>query len=318
MRDQPPHPSELYGLKPSNVAGLSYVVSALATTAAALWMASHAAPILWVAGQVVLAFALVQWFILLHECGHGTLFRSKWLHASFGHLAGFFAIIPFHCWKQIHYRHHKWTGWQDVDPTTATLTPRTLGRFERLLVNVCWRYWLPLFSVLYRVNNFWNMPRLMRLYRSQPQLRRRLLVNTAALATIYASLISMVGPITLLHLAGPALMLALVAEDVLLLSQHTHVPMNLSHGRSVDPYRAVAQEEFTRSLRLPSWLSRLWLHFDAHELHHMYPFVPGYRLAQIPYAPTNEVSWRRWIPAARALPGEVFLFQNRNESGFDV
>src|SRR5947207_2352332 len=44
VRDQPPHPSKLYGLKPANVAGLSYVVSALSTTAAGLWIASHASP----------------------------------------------------------------------------------------------------------------------------------------------------------------------------------------------------------------------------------------------------------------------------------
>jgi acyl-lipid omega-6 desaturase (Delta-12 desaturase) len=240
------------------------------------------------------------------------------LHSLAGHLAGFFTVIPFHCWKQIHARHHKWTGWQDVDPTTVTLTPRPLGRFERVLVNVCWRYWIPLFSVLYRLNNFWNVSRLIRMFHAQPRARRRLLVNAAVLAVIYAVLIVMIGPLTFLRFIGPGLFLALVAEDVLLLSQHTHVPMNLSHGRSVDPYRALAQEEFTRSLRLPAWLSQAWLHFDAHELHHMYPFVPGYRLRQIPYSPGNEVGWRGWIPAARALPGEVFLFQNRNDSGFDI
>ena len=63
----------------------------------------------------------------------------------------------------------------------------------------------------------------------------------------------------------------------------------------------------------------VWLlHFDAHELHHMYPFVPGYRLMEIRYTPDNEVSWWRWIPAARAVPGEIFFFQNRDGSGFDV
>jgi hypothetical protein len=32
----------------------------------------------------------------------------------------------------------------------------------------------------------------------------------------------------------------------------------------------------------------------------------------------NEVAWWRWIPAARAVPGEVFFFQNRDGSGFDI
>jgi fatty acid desaturase len=314
----PPHPSNLYHLKPADSTGFIFASGALAMTAAGVWLASHVSLSLWVAGQLVLAAAFVQWFVLLHECGHGTLFRSRWMHTAAGHVAGFFALIPYRCWKQVHYRHHKWTGWQDVDPTTAALTPRPLGKFERILTNVCWKYWVPLFSVLYRLNNFWNAPRLTRLFQAQPRARRRLLVNAAVVLAIYATVVVIIGPVRLARLAGVALVLALMMEDVLLLSQHTHVPMNLSHGQDVAPYGAIAQEEFTRSLRLPAWLSRIWLHFDAHELHHMYPFVPGYHLRQIPYSPGNEVAWWRWVPAARAVPGEVFLFQNRNESGFDV
>jgi hypothetical protein len=50
----------------------------------------------------------------------------------------------------------------------------------------------------------------------------------------------------------------------------------------------------------------------------MYPFVPGYRLARIPYETENEIGCWTWIRRARALPGEVFLFQNRLESGADI
>jgi hypothetical protein len=34
--------------------------------------------------------------------------------------------------------------------------------------------------------------------------------------------------------------------------------------------------------------------------------------------PANEVGWSGWIARARAIPGEILLFQNRDESGFDV
>jgi omega-6 fatty acid desaturase (delta-12 desaturase) len=314
----PPHPSELYYLRPTNSAGFLFVAATMAMSGVGLWLSSHKTPSLWAIGQLVVAVTFVQWFVLLHECGHGTLFRSRPLHIVVGHIAGFFAIIPYPCWKEIHYRHHKWTGWQDVDPTTAALAPRPLGKFERALVNLCWKYWVPLFSVLYRMNNFWNIPRLMKLLQSQTRLRRRLLANIAAMTVIYATLAIVMGPLALVRLVGVALVLALIAEDVLLLSQHTHVPMTLSHGNSVDPYRAIEQAKFTRSMRLPAWLSQMWLHFDAHELHHMYPFVPGYRLRRVHYSPDNEVSWLAWVTAARAVPGEVFLFQNRNESGFDL
>jgi fatty acid desaturase len=36
--------------------------------------------------------ALVQWFSILHECGHETLFRTRALHLPLGHLAAFFSI----------------------------------------------------------------------------------------------------------------------------------------------------------------------------------------------------------------------------------
>ena len=196
--------------------------------------------------------------------------------------------------------------------------PRPLGGGERFLINVCWRYWVPLFSVLYRLTNFWHLPRLRRLFRSKPGANRALTIDTAAMGAVYLSLVIVIGPAALIRTAGLALVLAFVVEDILLLSQHTHMPMALSHGREVQPHGALEQEPFTRSLRLPGWLSRMLLHFDAHELHHMYPAVPGYHLRQIPLAPQNEVSWSEWVPAARAVPGEVFLFQNRNQSGLDV
>ncbi len=183
---------------------------------------------------------------------------------------------------------------------------------------MCWKYWIPLFSVLYRLNNFWNISRLLRLFRTRA-LRRRLTVNTVVLASPLPGSGRGAGSSrSASRIRGGALVLALIAEDLLLISQHTHVPMGLSHGHDVIPHSAIDQEQFTRSLRFPAWLSRLLLHFDAHELHHMYPFVPGYRLAEIPYSPANEVSCWRWIPAARGVPGEVLLFQNRHQSGYDV
>lgn len=316
-RPLPPHPSTLDHLKATDAAGWCCVSSTLAATIAGVWLASLRVPAWWFAGQVLLAATFVQWFIVLHECGHGTLFRTVWLHTPVGQLAGFFSLIPFRTWMRVHNRHHKWTGWQDVDPTTATLAAAPTGRFTRGLVNVCWRYWIPLFSVLYRLNNFWNVPRLFRLF-GATAVRQCVLANAIALGAMYLAVATLVGPAALARLFGLALVLALVFEDLLLISQHTHVPMGLSRGVAVEPYPAIEQERFTRSLRFPACVSRMLLHFDAHELHHMYPFVPGYRLAEIPYSPANEIGCWQWIRAARAVPGEVLLFQNRDQSGYAI
>lgn len=312
----PPAPHDLSHLRPSNAAGAAVIAQCVGLTGAALWLSSRPSPWVWALGQVLLALALVQWFALLHECGHETLFRSRGVHALVGQLSGFFSIIPFHNWKRVHGRHHKWTGWQDVDPTTASLVPRELSGVERVLVNVCWRYWIPLFSVLYRLNNFWNWPRLLALFPRSAE-RRRLAANTAGLVAAYAVVVLVVGAATMLRLFGAALLLTLIAEDLLLLSQHTHIPQNISDGEQVRPFPTIEQEVFTRSLVFPRWLSALLLHIDAHELHHMYPFLPGYRLGSVAYATQNEIDVWTWIRRARAMPGEIFMFHNRLETGAD-
>src|SRR6185436_16331462 len=290
----PPTPADLTHLRPSDAAGSAVTLVAIVATVIALTLSMRAEVWLWLPGQIILAIALVQWFAILHECGHETLFHSRSIHRAIGQVAGFFSIIPFYNWKRVHGRHHKWTGWQDVDPTTATLVPRELSRVERVLVNVCWRYWIPLFSVLYRVNNFWNWQRLRSLFEKSED-RRRLALSSVALVVAYAAVIVIVGPAALLRLVGLGLLLSLIAEDLLLLSQHTHIPQQLSHGEPVRPFPTIEQEVFTRSLVFPRWLSALLLHIDAHELHHMYPFVPGYRLGAIEYETENEIGWWTWI-----------------------
>jgi len=313
----PPTPSDLTHLRPSDAAGSAVILVAASATALALALSMRAELWLWLAGQVILAVALVQWFAILHECGHETLFRSRRVHGVIGQIAGFFSLIPFYNWKRVHGRHHKWTGWQDVDPTTATLVPRELSRAERMLVNVCWRFWIPLFSVLYRINNFWNWPRLRSLFEKSED-RRRLAASSIGLVVVYVAIVVLVGPAALLRLIGLGVLLSLVAEDLLLLSQHTHIPQQLSHGEPVRPFPTIEQEVFTRSLVFPRWLSALLLHIDAHELHHMYPFVPGYRLGGIAYETENEIGVWTWVRRARAMPGELFLFHNRLETGADI
>ena len=312
-----PRPVELQHLRPSNAAGVLALALVAGITGIGLALALQPGAWPGAAGQIVLSLALVQWFVVLHECGHDTLFRTRRLHPIVGRLAGAFAAIPYACWTRIHGRHHRWTGWQDLDPTTAALVPRARPRFERVIVNVCWKCSIPLFSVIYRVENYWHLPRLFRLFASRVE-RMRMVRDALLLVLLYAAVAWLVGPMKLLVTIGPAIFLSLVAEDVLLLSQHTHIPQHVSHGATVRPFPAIEQEEFSRSLRLPAWLSLLLLHFDAHELHHMYPFVPGYRLHGVAYTPQNEVGYWGWIRAAKRVPGEVFLFQNRTESGWEI
>jgi fatty acid desaturase len=182
---------------------------------------------------------------------------------------------------------------------------------------VCWRLWIPIFSIIYRATNYWNMPRLFRMF-PKPADRLAIARDTALLLALYGFVVFALGPAVALRGIGLALAISLVIEDLLLLSQHTHVPQHVSGGSTVKPFPAVEQEPFTRSLRLPKIASAFLLHFDAHELHHMYPFVPGYHLRRIPYTPENEIGWWHWVHGAKQVPADVLLFQNRLETGHDL
>jgi fatty acid desaturase len=294
------------------------ITALLAATGTGIWLSLQSSTWLWGIGQLGLSLCLVQWFVVLHECGHRTLFSAQRLNVVVGTVAGFMAIFPFYTWRSIHHQHHRWTGWQDKDPTTAVLVPDDLNPAVRLILRVCWWSNIPLFALIYRVNNYWNLPRLWSMF-PRPNHRRRHAINIVALLGIYVGITLWVGPWPLLRAVGVAYLLMNIMLDVLLLSQHSHIPMEVSGGKKVKPFSFAEQVPYTRSLRFPDQVSRIWLlGFDLHELHHELPTVPGYCLPNL-YRPTpNEVSWWRWTLQAKATPADIFLFSNRNQSGLSL
>jgi omega-6 fatty acid desaturase (delta-12 desaturase) len=233
-----------------------------------------------------------------------------------GQLAGWLAIIPFHTWRLIHARHHHWTGWQDLDATTQQLAPRSLRGWEKWSVNICWATGIPLFSTLYRLSNYWNLPRLWLLY-PHPKERQHIAMAIFGSLVAYGLLILLLGPIAFFKLFGLGILLTLMLQDPLILSQHTHVPMRLSQGCDVKPIPPRQQQFFTRSLVFPTWFARwILLNLDAHELHHMYASVPGYHLHRLRQPTPNAMPWWLWLWRAKQIRGEILLFHNRDETGY--
>ncbi|MFL6659272.1 MAG: fatty acid desaturase family protein [Massilia sp.] len=298
---------------PSNARGLMYFTLAALLCGGGMFLASMGHAWLWAAAQISIALGFVMWFVLLHECGHRTLFRSRWLNRAAGTVAAFMALIPPTAWRHVHAYHHVWTGWQDRDLTTMALVPRKVARWEGWIINAAWRTGLPLFSLLYRVQNYWNAARLARYF--HPAVARRIRLENLVWLLAYVALLVIVGPATLVRLCGLGLLLALAIEDLLLVSQHTHMPTRRASGEKVTPFSGAEQQVSTRSLRLPGWLSWLWLHFDAHELHHLHVRVPGYHLRALPDATPNEVHWWRWLCAVKRLSGVDFMFGAREQTG---
>jgi omega-6 fatty acid desaturase (delta-12 desaturase) len=49
---------------------------------------------------------LVRMFIIQHDCGHGSFFKSRRANDTVGTISGFFALIPYRFWRKSHAVHH--------------------------------------------------------------------------------------------------------------------------------------------------------------------------------------------------------------------
>ena len=76
--------------------------------------------------SVPTAGLLVRLFILQHDCGHGSFFKSKRLNDVIGFALGVLVLTPYHCWRRQHALHHATSG--DLDRRglgdVATMTVR--------------------------------------------------------------------------------------------------------------------------------------------------------------------------------------------------
>lgn len=59
---------------------------------------------------VVNAFFLVRIFIIQHDCGHQSFFKSKRLNNAIGFISSFFSSIPYKYWSRTHSAHHAHNG----------------------------------------------------------------------------------------------------------------------------------------------------------------------------------------------------------------
>ena len=56
---------------------------------------------------------LIRVFIIFHDCGHGSFFRSRRANNIWGFLSGLLTFTPFHHWRWEHSIHHATSG--DLD-----------------------------------------------------------------------------------------------------------------------------------------------------------------------------------------------------------
>ncbi len=128
---------------------------------ALLHLAVHALVIAATGGLVVLALgtwwiwpayiahgiALVFVFAPLHECIHGTAFRTKWLNSTVAAICGLILFLPAGYFRRFHFAHHRHTNDAQNDPEMAIAKPSTPAQYLWAMSGIQ-TYWIPQFKLL--------------------------------------------------------------------------------------------------------------------------------------------------------------------------
>lgn len=221
-----------------------------------------------------LASALLLLQLLLHECAHNALFRSRLLNGAFGWLTGLFILTPFFSYRRGHSIHHSFLG-TPLDPTAA---PGSHRRWQRLLN----------FLVAVRVVPVLYLGGVYGPYLLFDFLRRKhqsslcfagYCCNLLAILLLHSLLATVIGVDRWLVCLAAAFWLSGLLYEYLF-TQNQHVGL-LPGGKAEAEgrYRFRQQVNFSRSVQLPC--SGLFLYFNLHKEHHLFPHLPCRSLPRV-------------------------------------
>lgn len=293
---------------------MTQILSTLAPLALLWWFTLWSAGIsYWLTAAAALLISLftLRVFALMHECGHGSLFRSPWLNRAMGFVLGVVAGMPQYVWSQHHSYHHAHNGNWDkyrgpyttlsVDEYAALTVPR-----QRLYRHKCSMPAAPLAGFIYLIAN----PRLtwikgsvalaihvIRQKVAQPRVSirthvasfqtrywksareyRHMTGNNLVLLSAWALMCWTFGTALFFTVYVLSLSLAGAVGIMLFTVQH-----NFEHAYASDDANWCHTRgaiNGTSFLVLPAWMNWFTADIGYHHIHHLSSHIPNYLLAR--------------------------------------
>ncbi|MDZ7778440.1 MAG: fatty acid desaturase [Gemmatimonadota bacterium] len=226
---------------------------------------------------------LMRLFMIQHDCGHGSFFRSRRARDWVGRVIGTVMLTPYDYWKRTHAYHHAhsgdldFRGFGDVDTyTVAEYLSWTPG--QRLRYRL---YRHPL--VLFVVGPVWQFLVKHRypadIPRTWKAAWRSVWWTNAALVGVAALVWATIGFERFLLVHAPVFLIATGAGIWLFYVQHQFEHTYWDRHESWDYYDACLHG--SSYLMLPRPLQWLTAHIGVHHVHHMSPRIPNYRLQRV-------------------------------------
>jgi omega-6 fatty acid desaturase (delta-12 desaturase) len=228
--------------------------------------------------SVLAAGFMVRIFIIFHDCGHGSFFRSDRLNKVVGIITGLIVFTPYHKWHHEHKIHHQ---------TVGNLEKRGMGDVKTLTVNefVNLSPFRKLYYRIYRnpVVLFIIAPILLftiahRFTRKYMSVREKVYVHLSTLSLIAAITIMMllIGWKAFLLIQIPVLFIAAGHGVWLFYVQHQFRHVLWTSTENWD-YKTVALRG-SSLFKLPGILNWFTGNIGYHHIHHLSPLIPNYNL----------------------------------------
>ncbi|PCJ41244.1 MAG: hypothetical protein COA99_09010 [Moraxellaceae bacterium] len=234
--------------------------------------------------QVLLAISIYRCFVLLHDCGHYSLFTNKKVNSIVGTLLSIVCVTPLLPWREIHKNHHRWVGIYDRDPTSARLekfkSHQQHSPWYVALLRFTWKTRLPLPSILFTLETLWLYP--FRIFKDgDAKHAAQAILSLLPIIFSHAFLIKICGLDVYASYFLPALLISFYWYEMINLTHHAGLYV-LSSKTQEKPVPFYEQERFCRSATIPSWVSLLaCYHFTLHTEHHLFPSAPWHQLPTI-------------------------------------
>jgi len=225
---------------------------------------------------------LVRFFIIQHDCGHGSFFSSKRANTIVGRLISILTLTPYAYWQRAHALHHA---------TSANLDRRGIGDISTLTVAEYQA--LPFLQRLgYRIYrnpffmtfvggaiHFLIIQRLpFAVQRPSAAMTNSVLLLNLAIVLVYGALFYVLGWADFLLLFTPVVLLASAGGVWLFYIQHQFEETHWSRDGDWD--RKTAAVLGSSYYVLPGVINWFTGDIGLHHIHHLCSAVPNYRLQE--------------------------------------
>lgn len=221
---------------------------------------------------------LVRIFIIFHDCGHGSFFKSQTANHILGTISGFLVFTPYFEWRFEHGVHHATSGDLDRrgrgDVWTLTVEEyKAASTFKKLLYRI---YRHPFFMFVF--GPIFSFVIAYRFASRHSQKRERWSVYYTN-ATLLATLLIMgftIGFKTYLLIQAPVLLLAGSAGIWLFYVQHQYEGVYWERHDNWDfMTAAIKGSSFYKLPKILQWFSG---NIGFHHIHHLSSRIPNYNL----------------------------------------